>query len=335
MVRSVMQKAVVLTLLLGPISAPAQAEPAGRLLYDRGPGAEACPDEATLRRAVAARLGEDPFDSRLSRTFRLTIAMAGARLRGVVELVTEGLAEGRRELDAEPGACAELVDAMALAVSLTINPDLVVEVPRELPSPSPPAAPELQPTTEPERRFALPRARPSRDAPRASREKAPPLALEVGGLAHGAVGTGPGVAAGGTALIRAGTPTWGIGIEGRLDALSRAGIGRSGTVRSTLTAGVLAPCARFGHGSACPLLLMGSLFARSQGVTTERSDRGFYAAAGARLAVGAPLADQLLLEARLDALYPLTRVTIDLDGIPVWRASASGALGVGVIWEIP
>ena len=86
MARSVTRIGMVSLLVLGAAAAPAHAEPAGRLVYDRGPGAEACPDEMALRRAVGARLGEDPFDPRLSRTFRLTIAIAGARLRGVVEL---------------------------------------------------------------------------------------------------------------------------------------------------------------------------------------------------------------------------------------------------------
>jgi hypothetical protein len=167
------------------------------------------------------------------------------------------------------------------------------------------------------------------------RSDSEPLTVGAGAFAHGAIGTGPGVAAGGSAVVRTGAAWWQLGVEGRLDALSQAGIGRSGTVHSTLVAGVLAPCVRHGAVSGCPLLLLGSLFARSRGVTTERSDRGFFAAAGGRLAASGPLGENLLLEARLDALYPLTPVTIDLDGTPVWRAGASGALGVGVIWEFP
>jgi hypothetical protein len=337
MERSLTRNGTLLALSLAFISLPAKSEPAGRLSYERGPGADHCPEEAALRRAVAARLGEDPFDSTLSRTFRLAIASDGVRLRGSVELVVDGVAEGRRELTADPDACAELVDAMALAVSLTINPNLVVtEAPPSQPEPPPQAEPEaplvpvtLATTNRPPPKDELRPARPRTDS------RGPALGVAVGALAHGAVGTGPGVAAGASALVRAGTERFQLGLEGRVDALSRAGIGRNGTVHSTLAAAVIAPCARLAPLSGCPLLLVGSLFARSRGVAVERSDRGFFAAAGGRAAVSAPLARALLLEARVDVLYALTPLTIELDQTPVWRAGASGALGVGVIWEIP
>jgi hypothetical protein len=150
-----------------------------------------------------------------------------------------------------------------------------------------------------------------------------------------AVETLPGIAAGGAASLRVEGESWRIGLEGRLDTFSQTDIGRSGTVHSTLVAGVLAPCARFGQASACPLLLLGSLFAESEGVVTERSDRGFFSAAGARLTMGAAVGEHWLLEARLDALHALSPVTIELDGNPVWRAGTSGALGVGLFRLFP
>jgi hypothetical protein len=339
MARSVSRLGIPALLALASIAAPARAEPAGRLAYERGSGAESCPDEVALRRAVAARLGEDPFGPGVSRTFRLVLGSTGARLRGSVELVTDGVTEGRRELEADADACPELVEAMALAVSLTINPNLVVdgapprsEPEKHDPAPAPPPSPEVA--------LASPSPSPSpvRDTPSltpAARAASTAVTLATGAFAHGAVGTGPGIAAGGSVVVRVGAAWWHVGLEGRVDALSQAGIGRNGTVHSTLLAGVLAPCVRLGPASGCPVLLLGSLLARSRGVTTERSDRGFYAAGGGRLAAGAPLGKRLVLEARLDALYPFTPVTIDLDGTPVWRAKASGALGVGVIGEFP
>jgi hypothetical protein len=338
MVRSVTKIVLLAALALGTAARAAHAEPAGRLSYARGPGAEFCPDEGSLRRAVAARLGEDPFDPSLARTFRLTIGANGARLRGSVELLAGGVSEGRRELEADPAACSELVEAMALAVSLSINPNLVLDAPSPGTEVAPPPVPPTAPRRSPSVMLASPRPSTTRDAPaRPKRARAPraPVALATGAFAHGAIGTGPGAAAGGSAVLRVGGSWWNAGVEARLDALSRAGIGRNGTVHSTLVGAVLAPCARFGPASGCPLLLLGSLFARSRGVATERADRGFFAATGGRLAATAPLGEHLSLEARVDALYPLTPVTIDLDGAPIWRASASGALGVGVVWEFP
>lgn len=337
MVRNATTPGLLTLAFLGSIGRVSHAEPAGRLSYERGPGAETCPDEAALRRAVAARLGEDPFDPASSRTFRLRIS-AGSRLHGSVEAITNGAVEGRRELESEPDACAELVEAMALAVSLTINPELVVEPApsREEPPAPPPANPPPAPLVSP----ASPKRSPQHDRTAAERseprtKRGKPLTLAVGALAHGAVGTGPGVAVGGSALVRAGGDWWHVGLEGRVDALSQAGIGRNGTVHSTLLAAVLAPCARYGAVSGCPLLLLGSMFARSRGVAREDSDRGFFAATGGRLSTGGVLSEHLLLEARVDVLYALTPVTIELDGAPVWQARASGALGVGLVWEFP
>jgi hypothetical protein len=263
-----------------------------------------------------------------------------------VELETNGLVEGRRELESNAETCSELVEAMALAVSLTINPNLIVgdvmpapvePQPRPGPEPEPAlAAPPVTPVTPV--RASPPRpAPPARAAPTARQRstEAARVALAAGAATHLALGTGPGLAAGGSAVLQAQGQSWRVGLEGRVDAFSRADIGRNGTVHSTLLAGVLAPCARIGQASACPLLLLGSLFAESRGVTTERSDRGFFSAAGARLAFGTGLGEHLLLEARLDALHALSPVRIELNGEAVWRAGASAALGVGLLWSFP
>src|SRR4051812_40160467 len=54
--------ATSLVLAASLAAATARAEgPAARLVYARAPGTESCADEATLRRAVAARVGYDPF----------------------------------------------------------------------------------------------------------------------------------------------------------------------------------------------------------------------------------------------------------------------------------
>jgi len=344
--------AAFFALSLASASVRVRADPAGRLAYKRGPGAEACPDEAALRRAVAARLGEDPFAPESSRTFRLSIATLGDHLRGSVEVLTDGVAEGRRELDVEPDRCPELVEAMALAVSLTINPNLVVTAPPVAattdaapPAVATPPRSSAPAPVAPVAPFGTGPVRDSAPAPASTtRAEAKPMTLAAGLIAHGAVGTGPGPAVGGSALVRVHGTVWELGLEGRLDALSRDDIGQSGTVKSSLLAGVLAPCIRhtpahragiFEHFSGCGLLLVGSIAAGSEGVSVEGADRGIYVAAGGRIAASASLTDGLLLEARVDALYPLVPVTIVLDGAPVWRAGASGTLGAGVVGEIP
>jgi hypothetical protein len=324
----------------GAMIVPAHADPGNRLSYERRPGAEFCPDEAALRRAVAARLGEDPFTPDGPRTFHLTLSGSDGKLRGTVELETNGLVEGRRELESDAETCSELVEAMALAVSLTINPNLIVGDVMPAPVEPQPQRPEPEPPPPPVTPVRPPPpepAPPTRAAPTARQRstEGARVALAAGAATHLALGTGPGLAAGGSAVLQAQGQAWRVGLEGRVDAFSRADVGRNGTVHSTLLAGVLAPCARIGQASACPLLLLGSLLAESRGVTTERSDRGFFSAAGGRLAFGTGLGEHLLLEARLDALHALSPVRIELNGDAVWRAGASAALGVGLLWSFP
>jgi hypothetical protein len=52
---------VLVTASLGLTARVAGATPQARLVYSRGTGAEDCADEHALRRAVAARIGYDPF----------------------------------------------------------------------------------------------------------------------------------------------------------------------------------------------------------------------------------------------------------------------------------
>jgi hypothetical protein len=53
--QAVMPRFAVVALLL--VSATARATPSARLVYSRARGAEACPDEDALRRAVGTRVG--------------------------------------------------------------------------------------------------------------------------------------------------------------------------------------------------------------------------------------------------------------------------------------
>jgi len=69
------------------IANPVGAFPSSRLVYARGVGAEGCPGEGTLRHAVAARLGYDPFFPSAERTIMVVIAANGIELEAKVYLV--------------------------------------------------------------------------------------------------------------------------------------------------------------------------------------------------------------------------------------------------------
>jgi hypothetical protein len=105
-----------------PISAAAEEK--ARLVYVRGNGADDCPAEVDLRLWVMARLGYDPFSPQASRVVISRVEARGDRLVSNLEVIDQGgKPTGQRELKAAPGHCGELARALALSISLAIDPD--------------------------------------------------------------------------------------------------------------------------------------------------------------------------------------------------------------------
>jgi hypothetical protein len=326
--------------LLAP---PARAVPAAELTFSRGLGAESCPDEAELKRQVSARLGEDPFCAAPTQRFRAEVVLAGEKLVGHVALLDEtGKATGLREFEGENG-CAEIVSALALAVSLAVNPELAVV------APPPPAEPDTKPEAEtpaPPSATPAPRTEPEAPAPSPHPDEgaepeqlrglADPFDWAVGAFGLGAVGAGPGPTVGAALALRGRRGAWSVAFEGRLDAASTAAAGK-GEVSGALAAGQVAGCGHFGFASACGLLVLGSLSLETRGMDVPGSDSGLYTAAGARLGAEARLAQHWLAQARVDVLATLTPVRAVRNGTErLWEAEAvPGVLGVGLVAEIP
>jgi len=124
-------RARVVTAALIGCATSAWAPPAAclswaRFTYARGQGAESCPDETTLRAAVVARLGYDPFVLSAERTIIAMVAREHRTLRANVQIVDEtGLVKGVRRLEAGFDQCRELAAAMALAISIAVDPTRV------------------------------------------------------------------------------------------------------------------------------------------------------------------------------------------------------------------
>jgi hypothetical protein len=82
------------------LSRAALASPQARLVYGRSEGADVCPDESELRKAVAARIGYDPFFPTAPRTVVVTIATRGNHLSASVQLFDDGAhSQGARVLE--------------------------------------------------------------------------------------------------------------------------------------------------------------------------------------------------------------------------------------------
>jgi hypothetical protein len=363
-VRRVVERALALALLLATGRARADPAPAGpappdaahtaRLAFVRGSGAEGCPDEEALRGAVARRLGYDPFRADAPRSLEASVRVVGSALHGVVRLRdATGVALGTRYLSEAVDGCAELVAAMALAISIAIDPKVLVS--SAPPSPPPPV------TAPPPGRAPPAPASPAPDLPvraagwtGAPDLTAPPLpvllppaplppAQETGSLV-GWVGLG-GLVAGGAAPGVSGGVTLDVGlrwrsftaaVEGRVDPPVSTGAQGGGSVSAALyTVGVV-PCFVIRFAAFCAVGSAGVLHGAGSGVANAKTATTPFGELGPRVGLAFTIGARFEVEAHGDLAFPVTRTTLYLDGRGVWNTpTAGGSGGAGVRVHFP
>lgn len=311
------------------------AAPSARLVYLRNPGAESCPDEGAVRSAVAARLGYDPFFPYAPTTLFAEIERTSSGYVAQIKLV-DGASTvlGSRELRQAGERCADIIDTMALSISIAIDPDSLTRPPGTPPTgavePAPaPAEPEREAPPPPpsDRPKGPPPERPSRPAPAVGHT----VAIDLGVAPAVSLGAAPAVSVGASAFVRARRRALSLAVEGRYDLPASRSV-EGATVETSLATGALVPCLHFGIASACALAALGSIRASSRGVLRPRTSSAIHAAVGPRVTLDLPLTERLSLRAHVDALFPLTVHSLELDGASIYtlpRASAS--LGVGVV----
>jgi hypothetical protein len=329
--------------------ATAYAFPTSRLIYDRGAGAEHCPEEPVVRGAVADRLGYDPFVESATRTIVARVLRVADRLEAKVELVDQlGTRHGSREFSTDAQRCDELISAMALSISIAIDPERAQAAADPLPSPPPmdpkkpgPKPPKPRPEPRPEAPKPRPpetsamldnHAQPAGERSRGTRA----MRWYSGAGGHAALGSAPGAAAG--AFVFAGVllDKASLSLEGRADAPASSTVTGGAEVGSSLLLLSAVPCFEASELFACALISAGSLRATGDRVTNPGSDSAFYAAAGGRLGTALPFYGTLSFRLHLDLLSTLTRVTLEIDQREVWQApQISGAAGIGLRAHFP
>ena len=234
--RSVLSVLVVLL-----IGRTAMATPNAQMHYTRGSGAESCPDEPSMRRAVASQLGYDPFDAQASTSVEASIVRKDDRLVGRVDVVRPDEPPGKRELSSREVDCEHLASAMALTISMAIDP-MVISRPPPVAAPLPPPMATLPPPSSPP---------PAPSAPPRSLP-APPAVFFLAGLAPVvSVGIAPGAAVGLDASAAARWSHVSIGVEGRMDLPSYAHLSIGGDVSTSIQVGMLVPCAHIDRIVSC------------------------------------------------------------------------------------
>jgi hypothetical protein len=285
--------------------------------------------------AVATRLGYDPFSPWGDQTIVANIVRRGDELVGRAELIDhDGIAQGNRQVSVASADCGELVLALSLAISITLDP-LYVEPPASPPTTPAAEAPEPVPPG-PVASAAPPAGRAVNrqpERPRAVHLKPnPPVTWHVSAAAIGAVETAPHMTFGGRLGIDARRARWSIGLEAWSTLPATRTAAEGSEVRVSLLAAALAPCFHISHGlSLCGVGSLGSLRAEGRGVDNAHSERVLHAAAGGRGSLAIPLGSTFELVANIDLAAALNRPRFQLDGRDVWRPGPLIALaGLGV-----
>jgi hypothetical protein len=315
-------------------SAPSLARVPTRLVYSRTPAASDCPDEATLASAVAARLGYEPFSPWGDQTILATVTRSGGMVVGRAELIDhDGIAQGSREV--KNPECSELVLALALAISITLDP-LHVEPAAGIKPVLPPEAaappPEPQTPTEPQPQIAeAPVARAERRSKRIAETLGEPVTWHVAAAAIGALEAAPQLAFGGRLAVAARRGRWSLGLEAWSTLPTTQTNALGGEVQVRLLSAALTPCLRLVGGlSFCALGSLGSMQAEGRGVEAPRTENVLYATAGGRALYALPLGQRFELLANADLAATLNRPRFQLDQTEVWRPGPVAALlGIG------
>jgi hypothetical protein len=283
-------------LLAGLTTTGAAGRPEVSLRYERGPGAERCPDDEALRRAVSARLGYDPFREGAPRVIEARIGGEDSGLVGLLEVTEGGAPRGKRQLRSPGTDCVELSGALELSIAIAIDPLA--------------SRPRLPLTTEPEPSGPVPVEAPL--PPRVG-----PDGFAAAGFG-GSVGAAPGPTAGVELAAGARWPWWSLSLEGRADLGASLPVGQ-GAVSGGLLFATLAPCGHFSRFGGCLLIAGGGFRAASSGLADSRQETAPFAALGARFLAELRIADRLTVVPHADLLAPLVRTSLWVGTEPVWR----------------
>ena len=138
----------VLALTLAAWNARAQSVPSGpagsfRLVWARSEGASSCADGPQLARAVAARLGRNPFADDATQSIEGIVTREGDRwVARLYRRAAGGNDETARVLTSDSPGCASIDDAATLAIALAIDPERALAPPGPAsPAPSIPRPP--------------------------------------------------------------------------------------------------------------------------------------------------------------------------------------------------
>jgi len=319
--------ALALTTCLVSVPDVASGAQAARLVYSRNAGASACPDEGALRQAVLRRLGYDPFVAYALRTMVVELRGDGSGLMGRVYMVDgDNAAGGTRELASPKLDCKELISAVALAISIAIDPDAIDRLSAE-PSPTTDDANVAKGPAAENASLVQPAAQsPKRDSKAVVGPAAEPSPTEPPLGPTWSAGVGPAIASGPAPapqfelalLLGVRGEHWAMTLEPRMSFPSSTDPGQLGTAHMSLYGATLSPCYRYGPLLGC-YVFEGALAVSTGDGPQARTDHSFWWAQGLRAGVRWDAGRGLGISARLDGLWAPEQIALRADGHDIFE----------------
>lgn len=282
--------------------------------------AEGCPAEQVFRDAVGAHVrGWDPFAPNAPWRLAISIARRGPGFIGSGELRDEtGAVAWTRSFPSTP-RCVDLVEDLAVALALRIDPPQGPQHSSSPPVPLPPPRSEQEP--------APPPAPPS---------EPPPSGFRFGAMAWLDLAAAPRPAAAVTvdAGYRAGW--FSISGEFRADPSAGATMMSGATLATSRLAGALVPCGHIGARIAFVGCVVGEVgqargTVTAMGLQPPDQQDGLSAAAGVRLGLEVFLVRHLYFRGAADFMGALVRPRFRLDQTILWESPGFlGGFGAGL-----
>lgn len=324
----------------------ARAAPSARLVYARGPGAEACPDEGGLRKAIASRVGYDPFFPWAPLTVSVEVMRDSGHFRGRIVLEMGGFEKGAQTIDETPGkdgaTCEDLLDAIALAVSVALDAARAVPTdtaadssapaePEKPPAPVVPAPDEKNPPTPARKADESSVAHPSYVVhPHDTRR----LSLWVAPGARVGFGAWPAATLAPDLFVELRYGAIGFGLEGRYDFPVTVTVGPNEQASIDRATGSFVPCFHVGWFTPCAIATLGENHAAGVRVEGASSATALYAAFGGRVGADVALVPRLHLLGTADVVGTAPPIRIAVGPNVIRNSAAEASVGIALLVSI-
>lgn len=290
---------------------------------------EPCPDEASFRELVVARLGWEPFASDAVRVMVVRferVGRHGARVRVTLRAASDEVI-GQRQIDGRVAACGELAESSALAVAAAIDPlgnlrptPVEAQEPEQI---------ESEPTPPPEASSAPVDV--SVDAPEPEAPP-PPLHVELSIDATMRAWLAPNPAFGARSRLTLRGDLWSVHLGGSFGTTVDDFVNElEDRVGASSLCGLVGGCGRLDIGLACASVLVGAYQSFAANVARPSTKSSLYAEAQLELGVEWLFTDFFGLRVSGIVAIPITRIELAIDEMPIYMMPpASAGLQVGV-----